>query len=132
MRDANATLLASDSSISAANIAIQAHSLKLRRTLVGCKDNVCIVVEGMNADLGVPGDPDQNSFEAFPPDPGHPGVTTVLRTGNNLPGLVVIAVGKIVESWAARDDLGTLRQLGHFPPPEPNNPGKPHESTKDR
>ena len=25
------------------------------------------------------------------------------------------ANGKIVESWAARDDLGTLRQLGHFP-----------------
>jgi steroid delta-isomerase-like uncharacterized protein len=24
--------------------------------------------------------------------------------------------GKIVESWAARDDLGTLKQLGHFPP----------------
>jgi len=24
--------------------------------------------------------------------------------------------GRIVESWAARDDLGTLRQLGHFPP----------------
>ena len=26
------------------------------------------------------------------------------------------ANGKIVESWAARDDLGTLQQLGHFPP----------------
>jgi len=26
------------------------------------------------------------------------------------------ANGKIVESWAARDDLGTLRQLGHWPP----------------
>ena len=25
------------------------------------------------------------------------------------------ADGKIVESWAARDDLGTLRQLGHLP-----------------
>ena len=25
------------------------------------------------------------------------------------------ANGKIVESWAARDDLGTLRQLGHMP-----------------
>jgi len=24
--------------------------------------------------------------------------------------------GKIIESWAARDDLGTLRQLGHLPP----------------
>jgi predicted ester cyclase len=23
--------------------------------------------------------------------------------------------GKIVESWAARDDLGVLRQLGHLP-----------------
>jgi predicted ester cyclase len=25
--------------------------------------------------------------------------------------------GKIVESWAARDDLGTLQQLGHLPKP---------------
>jgi steroid delta-isomerase-like uncharacterized protein len=25
------------------------------------------------------------------------------------------ADGKIVESWAVRDDLGTLRQLGHLP-----------------
>jgi predicted ester cyclase len=25
------------------------------------------------------------------------------------------ANGKIVESWAVRDDLGTLRQLGHAP-----------------
>jgi predicted ester cyclase len=25
--------------------------------------------------------------------------------------------GKIVESWAARDDLGTLVQLGHLPAP---------------
>jgi len=25
--------------------------------------------------------------------------------------------GKIVESWAARDDLGTLRQLGALPAP---------------
>lgn len=24
--------------------------------------------------------------------------------------------GRIVESWAVRDDLGTLRQLGHLPP----------------
>ena len=27
------------------------------------------------------------------------------------------ADGKIVESWAARDDLGTLKQLGHLPAP---------------
>jgi ketosteroid isomerase-like protein len=27
-----------------------------------------------------------------------------------------LAGGKIVESWAVRDDLGTLRQLGHLPP----------------
>lgn len=27
------------------------------------------------------------------------------------------ADGKIVESWAVRDDLGTLRQLGHLPAP---------------
>ena len=26
-----------------------------------------------------------------------------------------VANGKIVESWAVRDDLGTLRQLGHLP-----------------
>jgi steroid delta-isomerase-like uncharacterized protein len=29
------------------------------------------------------------------------------------------ADGKIVESWAVRDDLGTLRQLGHLPPAKP-------------
>jgi steroid delta-isomerase-like uncharacterized protein len=29
------------------------------------------------------------------------------------------ANGKIVESWAARDDMGTLRQLGHLPEPAP-------------
>jgi steroid delta-isomerase-like uncharacterized protein len=28
------------------------------------------------------------------------------------------ANGKIVESWAARDDLGTLKQLGHWSPPQ--------------
>jgi steroid delta-isomerase-like uncharacterized protein len=27
--------------------------------------------------------------------------------------------GRIVESWAVRDDLGTLRQLGHAPAPPP-------------
>ena len=32
------------------------------------------------------------------------------------------ANGKIVESWAVRDDLGTLRQLGHIP--APGAPGK--------
>jgi predicted ester cyclase len=30
-----------------------------------------------------------------------------------------IAGGKIAESWAVRDDLGTLRQLGHLPPVAP-------------
>jgi steroid delta-isomerase-like uncharacterized protein len=35
------------------------------------------------------------------------------------------ADGKIVESWAARDDLGTLRQLGHLPPiGPPSGPGQ--------
>jgi len=29
------------------------------------------------------------------------------------------ANGKIIESWAARDDLGTLRQLGHLALPGP-------------
>lgn len=29
------------------------------------------------------------------------------------------ADGKIVESWAVRDDLGTMRQLGHLPPGAP-------------
>jgi len=29
------------------------------------------------------------------------------------------ANGKIVESWAVRDDLGMLRQLGHLPPAAP-------------
>ena len=27
--------------------------------------------------------------------------------------------GQIAESWAVRDDLGTLVQLGHLPPPPP-------------
>ena len=35
------------------------------------------------------------------------------------------ANGKIVESWAVRDDLGTLVQLGHLPPM-----GPPKEATK--
>ena len=30
-----------------------------------------------------------------------------------------VADGKIVESWAVRDDLGVLRQLGHFPATAP-------------
>jgi len=29
------------------------------------------------------------------------------------------ADGKIVESWTVRDELGTLRQLGHLPPAAP-------------
>ena len=29
------------------------------------------------------------------------------------------ANGKIVERWAARDDLGTLKQLGHWPAAPP-------------
>jgi steroid delta-isomerase-like uncharacterized protein len=29
------------------------------------------------------------------------------------------ADGQIAESWAVRDDLGTLRPLGHLPPPAP-------------
>jgi steroid delta-isomerase-like uncharacterized protein len=35
------------------------------------------------------------------------------------------ANGKIVESWAARDDLGTLRQLGHMPALGPNRTASP-------
>jgi len=34
------------------------------------------------------------------------------------------ANGKIVESWAVRDDLGTLRQLGHLPAPVRQKAGK--------
>jgi hypothetical protein len=34
------------------------------------------------------------------------------------------AGGKIVESWAVRDDLGVLRQLGHLPPLGLNNSGR--------
>ncbi len=30
---------------------------------------------------------------------------------------------RIVESWAVRDDLGTLRQLGHVPSGPPNGNG---------
>ena len=33
--------------------------------------------------------------------------------------------GKIVESWAVRDDLGTLRQLGHVPPMTESSARKP-------
>jgi steroid delta-isomerase-like uncharacterized protein len=33
--------------------------------------------------------------------------------------------GKIVESWAVRDDLGTLRQLGHMPAIGPDRPSTP-------
>jgi steroid delta-isomerase-like uncharacterized protein len=38
--------------------------------------------------------------------------------------------GKIVESWAVRDDLGTLRQLGHAPamPAPPVSPASPVSS----
>jgi steroid delta-isomerase-like uncharacterized protein len=35
------------------------------------------------------------------------------------------ANGKIVESWAARDDLGTLRQLGHMPTLGPTRAASP-------
>ena len=31
-----------------------------------------------------------------------------------------LANGQIVESWAVRDDLGTLRQLGRLPAPSPD------------
>ena len=36
-----------------------------------------------------------------------------------------LAGGKIVESWAVRDDLGTLRQLGHLPPAGRGGAGHP-------
>ena len=35
------------------------------------------------------------------------------------------ANGKIVESWAVRDDLGTLRQLGRLPAIGPDRPATP-------
>jgi predicted ester cyclase len=46
---------------------------------------------------------------------GMPPTGKVIRT----PAIQVFrfANGKIVESWAARDDLGTLRQLGHLAAP---------------
>ena len=34
------------------------------------------------------------------------------------------ADGKIVESWAVRDDLGTLKQLGQFPSVESHGPAR--------
>ena len=48
---------------------------------------------------------------------GQPPTGKTIRT----PGIQIFrfADGQIVESWAVRDDLGTLRQLGHFPPPVP-------------
>lgn len=39
--------------------------------------------------------------------------------------------GQIVESWAVRDDLGTLRQLGHLPAPEPPAAAPPHRERRD-
>jgi steroid delta-isomerase-like uncharacterized protein len=44
---------------------------------------------------------------------GMPATGKVIRT----PAIQIFrfANGKIVESWAARDDLGTLKQLGHWP-----------------
>jgi len=45
---------------------------------------------------------------------GRPPTGTVIRTGAIQ--IFRFADGKIVESWAMRDDLGTLRQLGHLPP----------------
>jgi steroid delta-isomerase-like uncharacterized protein len=44
---------------------------------------------------------------------GMPPTGKVIRT----PGIQIFRFtnGRIVESWAARDDLGTLRQLGHLP-----------------
>jgi steroid delta-isomerase-like uncharacterized protein len=48
---------------------------------------------------------------------GHAPTGNVTRT----PGMQIfrIADGRIAESWALRDDLGTLRQLGHLPPAGP-------------
>ena len=50
---------------------------------------------------------------------GRPPTGKVIRT----PAIQIFrfADGKIVESWAARDDLGTLRQLGQLPTRGPNN-----------
>jgi steroid delta-isomerase-like uncharacterized protein len=50
---------------------------------------------------------------------GRPPTGKVVRT----PAIQIFrfADGKIVESWAVRDDLGTLRQLGHVPPPDLRN-----------
>ena len=50
---------------------------------------------------------------------GRPPTGKTIRT----PAIQVFrfADGKIVESWAVRDDLGTLRQLGHLPPPGPTS-----------
>ena len=47
---------------------------------------------------------------------GHPPTGKTIKT----PAIQMFrfADGKIVESWAARDDLGTLRQLGLMPTPE--------------
>jgi steroid delta-isomerase-like uncharacterized protein len=48
---------------------------------------------------------------------GHPPTGKLVRT--TAMQLFRIADGKIAESWAVRDDLGTLRQLGHLPPAPP-------------
>ena len=50
---------------------------------------------------------------------GRPPTGKVVRT----PAIQIFrfAGGKIVESWAVRDELGTLRQLGHLPAPGRSN-----------
>jgi steroid delta-isomerase-like uncharacterized protein len=51
---------------------------------------------------------------------GRPPTGKVIRT----PAIQIFRFsgGKIVESWAVRDDLKTLRQLGHVPLPETKPP----------
>jgi steroid delta-isomerase-like uncharacterized protein len=46
---------------------------------------------------------------------GHPPTGKVTRAAAIQ--IFRLANGKIVESWAVRDDLGVLRQLGHLPAP---------------
>jgi predicted ester cyclase len=55
---------------------------------------------------------------------GRPPTGKVIRT----PAIQIFRFhdGKIAESWAVRDDLGTLVQLGHLPPPAaPVRPRRP-------
>jgi steroid delta-isomerase-like uncharacterized protein len=74
-------------------------------------------------DMIAEGDKVVSRYTSFATDTqGYMGMPPTGRTIRN-PGIQIfrIANGRISESWALRDDLGVLRQLGHLPPLGPKN-----------